>query len=134
VLLLVVAVSVAVSADVLLISTESGERLHVVGSLAPDGAVTAHESVTVPVNEFDGVTVIVEVPVEPGATEMLPLLLRVKLVLEPLGFCQKSPHPATSTVAASSNVHFPIFIATPRSQPAVTGTFAPRLSPNQLKG
>jgi hypothetical protein len=84
--------------------------------------VTAQESVTVPVNEFDGVTEMVAVlpVVAPGLTVMVPLLVRVKLVLPPPpGACQKSPQPVrkpTSVGAAASNsnrVHFPLFIAAP---------------------
>jgi hypothetical protein len=117
----VAAVSVAVCAVVLLIVTEVGERLHVVGLEAPDGeVVTAQVSVTVPVNEFVGVTVMVEVLVAPGLTVMLPLLVSVKLVLlPPLGACQKSPHPARSGAAASNSLaHCPSFIAAPWSSPA----------------
>ena len=112
-----VTVSVEVSAVVLLIVTEDEERLHVAGLVALDGVlVTAQVSVTVPVNEFDGVTVMVEVPVEPGATVIEPLLLRAKLVLE-LGACQKFPQPLTKGTAASNNhAHFPIFISAPRWQ------------------
>ena len=54
-------------------------------------------------NELDGVTVMVEVlpDVAPGLTErLLGLLEREKLVLLPLGACQKSPHPARSGRAA----------------------------------
>jgi hypothetical protein len=123
----VAAVSVAVSADVPLIVTEVGERLHVVGLDALEGAVViAQLSVTVPVNEFDGVTEMVDVlpVVPPGLTVMLPLLARVKLVLPlPLGACQKSPHPArnptrepiTTGIAttAGRRAHLPIIIAAP---------------------
>jgi hypothetical protein len=92
----VVAVSVAVIADVLLMSTEVGERLQVAGLAAPVGPLTVQLRSTVPVNELDGVTVMVEVlpEVAPGLTVMLPLLVKVKLVLLPLGACQKSPQPA----------------------------------------
>jgi hypothetical protein len=112
----VVAVSVEVCAEVLLKVSELEERLHVVGSAALEGVVvTAQLRVTVPVKELPGVTVMVEVPVEPGLTLMLPLLESVKLLLLVLpGACQKSPQPATSGAAASNNHdHFPIFIATP---------------------
>jgi hypothetical protein len=121
----VAAVSVAVCAVVLLIVTEAGERLHVVGLAAPEGEVViAQVRVTAPVNEFAGVTVMVEAPLAPGLTEMTPLLVRVKLVLlPPPGACQKSPQPArrqadkqTATGAAASNhnrAHLPIFIFTP---------------------
>jgi hypothetical protein len=60
----VVTVSVDVSAVVPVIDTEVEERLQV-GLVGLDSElVTAHVSATVPVNEFAGVTVIVEVPVE----------------------------------------------------------------------
>jgi hypothetical protein len=111
----VAAVSVEVCADVLLKVSELGERLHVVGSVALEGVVVTEQlSVTVPVKELPGVTVMVEVPVEPGLTLMLPLLESVKLLLLLLpGACQKFPQPATSGAAASNNHdHFPIFITT----------------------
>jgi hypothetical protein len=75
----VVAVNVAVIADVLLMSTDVGERLHVAGLLAPVGALTVQLRSTVPVKELDGVTVMVEVlpDVAPGLMVMLPLLVRV---------------------------------------------------------
>lgn len=72
-----VAVNVEVCAVVLVIETEVGERLQVVGSVAPEGElVTEQLSETVPVNELEGVMVMVEVfpEVAPGATVMLPLL------------------------------------------------------------
>jgi hypothetical protein len=117
----VVAVSIVCCAVVVLNVSEVGERLHVVGLVAPEGeVVTAQLSVTDPVNELPGVTVMVEVlPVAaPGATVMLPLLARVKLVLPPPGACQKSPQPArkpASTGAAANNnrADLPIFITTP---------------------
>jgi hypothetical protein len=94
----VVAVSVAVSAVVLLIETEVGERLHVAGLEAFEIlVVTAQVSATVPVNEFDGVTEMVEVPVAPAVTVMLPLLLRAKSVL-PAGAAQKFLHPVRKPV------------------------------------
>ena len=102
---MVATVSVAVCAEVLLIATDVGERLHVAGLVALEGVVvTAQVRVTVPVNEFDGVTVIVAVfPAEaPGLKAMLPLLASEKLVPPP-GACQKSPHPASSRAAAGSN-------------------------------
>jgi hypothetical protein len=95
---------VAVIADVLLRSTEVGERLHVAGLLALVGAVTEQVRSTVPVNELAGVTEMVEVllVVAPGLTVMLALLLREKLVL-PLGASQKPLHPVRSdTVARKS--------------------------------
>jgi hypothetical protein len=103
---------------VLLKVREVGERAHVVALEAPEGAVTAQVSVTVPVNEIPGVTVITEVPVEFWPTVVLLGLLESAkpLLLVLLGACQKSPHPAKSGTAASNNrAHFPIFIAAPRS-------------------
>jgi hypothetical protein len=109
----VVALNAEVWAVVLLMVTEAGERLQVVGLVAPVGElVTEHVSATVPVNELAGVTVIVDVPVAPGITVMLPPLERVKLVL--LGASQKPLHPASSGAAPSStHAHFPIFITAP---------------------
>jgi hypothetical protein len=109
----VVAVSVEVSAVVLLIVTEDEERSHVVGLVAPEGdVVTAQDSATVPVNESVGVTEMVEVPVAPGFTVMLPLLVSVKLLLV---LSQKSLQPLRSGAVTSNNTaHFPIFIVTPR--------------------
>jgi hypothetical protein len=112
----VLAVSVAVSAVELLIVTDVGERLQVTGLVALDGdVVTAQVSATVPLNELDGVTVIVEVlpDVAPGLlTVMVPLLERVKSE-EPIGF-QKPLQPARSSGAASANpVHFFNLIAAP---------------------
>jgi hypothetical protein len=115
----VAAVSVEVCADELLKVSDVGERLQVVGLIAPEGdVVMAQESETVPVNVLDGVTVMVEVlpEVAPGLTEMLPLLLRLKSVLPlpPPGACQKSPHPARSGAAANNSLaHVPIFISAP---------------------
>jgi len=99
---------------VLLMVTEVGERLHVVGLVAPVGELEIeHVRATVPVNEVAGVTVMVEVPVAPGATVMFPLLERVKLVLP--GASQKPLQPASSGAAPSNtHAHFPIFIAAPR--------------------
>jgi hypothetical protein len=73
----VVAVSVVVCAVVVLKVIEVEERPHVAALVAPVGEVTAQLSVTVPVNELPGVTVMVDVPVEPADTLMLPLLVRV---------------------------------------------------------
>ncbi len=117
-----VGASVEVPAVVLVISTESGERLHpgLVGFERE--LVTAQVSETVPVNEFDGVTVMVEVPglAAPGATVMLEgLAERVKLVpLPPLGACQKSPQPASrqtgiAAAAGNNHPHVLILIAAP---------------------
>jgi hypothetical protein len=105
----VVAVSVAVSAGELVSVTDVGERLHVTGLVALDGdVVTAQVSATVPLNELDGVTVIVEVLPElaPGLlTVIVPLLERVKSE-EPTGF-QKPLQPARSSGAPSANpIHF----------------------------
>jgi hypothetical protein len=114
----VVAVSVEVCAVVLLKVSEDEEKSHV-GLVALEGAVvTAQVSVTVPVKELPGVTVIVEVPVvEPELMVMAPLLLSVKLVVLLLGACQKFPQPATSGVAASNNrANLTIFIAAPLAQ------------------
>lgn len=61
------AASVDVCAVVPLMVTEAGERLHVVGLVALEGVVVTEQvNATVPVNELAGVTVMVEVPVEPG--------------------------------------------------------------------
>jgi hypothetical protein len=112
----VVAVSAEVSAVVVLMVTEAGERLQVAGLAAPEGElVTEQVSATVPVNELAGVTVIVEVLplVAPAVTLMLPLLERVKLVPLP-GASQKPLHPASRGAAPSSiHAHIPIFIAAP---------------------
>jgi hypothetical protein len=115
---------VDVCAVVPLIVTEVGFRLHVGRLAAPAGElVTAQVRVTAPVNEFAGVTVMVEVPLAPGLTVMTPLLVKVKLLLPPPGACQKSPQPArrpadkqTVTGAAASinrRAHLPILIAAP---------------------
>jgi hypothetical protein len=108
----VVAVSVEVTAVVPLIVIEDEERSHVVGFVALEGdVVTEQVSATVPVNESVGVTEIVEVPVVPGLTVMLPLLVSVKL---PFEFSQKSLQPLMSGTVTSNNLaHFPIFIAAP---------------------
>jgi hypothetical protein len=86
-----------------------------VGLVALVGVVvTAQVSATVPVNELDGVTVMVEVLVEPGLTVMLPLLVRAKLEL--LEESQKPAQPVRSgTTASSSFAHVPIFIPAPLS-------------------
>jgi hypothetical protein len=111
----VAAVNVEVPDVELLIETEDEERLHVVGLVALEGSVViAQESVTVPENEFDDVTVMVAVPLEPALTLMLPLLAREKLVPLASGDCQKFPQPARSGAAASINrANLPIFIAAP---------------------
>lgn len=112
----VFAVSVDVCAVVSLNVSEDEERAHVAGLVAFVGALVIEQvSVTVPVNELPGVTVMVEVPLASGITVMLPLFVRVKLVLLLLpGASQKSPQPTRSGTAASSNrAHFPILIAAP---------------------
>jgi hypothetical protein len=140
------AVSVEVCAVVPLMVTEVGLRLHVGRLAAPEGeVVTAQVSVTAPVNEFAGVTVMVEVVLAPGTTAMAPLLVRVKLVLPPPpGACQKSPHPArnpadkqTATGAAASanrRAHLPILIAAPLRPPSESVRFWPREFRTQFKG
>jgi hypothetical protein len=89
--------------------------------VAPEGEVVrAQASETVPVNELDGVTEMVEVPEEPGATGLTAVLVRVKeeLPLPPLAACQKSPHPAKSGAAASNNfAQLRIFITAPHFSP-----------------
>jgi hypothetical protein len=85
----------------------------------PDGAlVTAQVSATVPVNEFVGATVMVEVPVLAAAVlmVMLALLVSVKPADVLLGACQKSPQPARSVAAANNPIQRPIFITAPRTQ------------------
>jgi hypothetical protein len=114
----VATVSVDVCAVVLAIDTEAGERLQVAGLVAFEGAVvTAQVKVTVPVNEFEGVTVMVAAPPFPGLTAMLPLLESV-MTVPVLGACQKSLHPVTKPIrseAAASRIvaEFPFFIAAP---------------------
>ena len=75
--------SVDASAVVPLIETEAGLRTHVAGLVAFEGALTAQVSATVPVNEFDGVTVTVTVlpVVAPGLTVMLPPFESEKLAV-----------------------------------------------------
>jgi hypothetical protein len=111
----VVAVSVEVTAVVLVMEAEVGERLQVGALVGFDSeVVTAQVSATVPVKEFDGVTVIVEVLplVAPGLTVIEPLLLRAKLLL--LTGSQKPLQPARSvTPASNSRAHLPILIAAP---------------------
>jgi hypothetical protein len=116
-----VAVKVEAAADVPVIDTEVGERLHEgnreVETL--DGPVTAQVSVTVPVKELPGVTVINEVS---WLALMLPPLLSVKLVLQSVhgGGAQKSPHPVTipaisGEAASKIRPNIPIFIAAPQT-------------------
>jgi hypothetical protein len=98
-----------------LIVTDVGDRLHV-GLVALERVVvTAQVRETAPVNEFDGVTVMVEVfpLVAPGLTEIVALLVSAKLVLL-LGACQKLLHPARNGATDNnSHAHLPIFIAAP---------------------
>jgi hypothetical protein len=114
-----VAVKVGVCAVALLKVSEDEEKLQVGYSeeVAPVGAlVTEQLSVTVPVNELPGVTVIVTYgEVAPWAT--VTLLVRAKpVVVVVFGACQKSPQPARSGAAASNNrAHLPILIAAPSS-------------------
>jgi hypothetical protein len=115
----VVAVSVEVSAVELLSETEVGDRLQVVGLVGLEGSLEMEQvSETVPEKELPGVAVMVAVPVEPGATVMLPLLDMEKLVLLVLGFSQKSPQPARKTTRRGSatttlRVHPRSFITAP---------------------
>jgi hypothetical protein len=99
----VVAVRVAVPAVVLPIDREVGERLQPTGltSLAML-SVTAQVSVTVPVHEFSGVTVMVDVPGVPAVTAMLALLVRV-ISLLPAGAAQKFLHPERYPTARKPN-------------------------------
>jgi hypothetical protein len=111
-----VAVSVEFCVEVLLKVSEVEERLHVgsVELVEPDGrVVTAQVSVTVPVNELPGVTVMVSVPGDPEEAVMLPLLESAKpVVLLVFGASQKFPQPAKST-AAINPAQLPILITTP---------------------
>jgi len=84
--------------------TEVGERLHVVGLVAPLGEfVIEHVRDTVPVKELEGVTVMVEVLplVAPGVTLMLPLFDSVKSLL-PLGASQNPEQPAMNAVTSGA--------------------------------
>jgi hypothetical protein len=97
----VVAVRVDVTAEVPLMETEVGERLQV-GVLTglETLVVTAQVRVTVPSNEFCGVTVMVEVLplVAPPVTVMLPPLERVKSEL-PAGASQNPLQPERKPTA-----------------------------------
>ena len=97
----VVAVSVDVTAAVPLMETDVGERLQV-GTLVgfETLVVIAQVSVTVPENEFDGVTLMTDVLplVAPAVTVMLPALDRVKSLL-PAGAAQKFLHPEKELTA-----------------------------------
>lgn len=101
----VVAVSVDVTAAVPLMETDVGERLQV-GTLVgfETLVVTAQVSVTVPENEFDGVTLMTDVLplVAPAVTVMLPALDRVKSLL-PAGAAQKFLHPERNPTAMTLN-------------------------------
>jgi hypothetical protein len=120
---LVDTVIVEVCALVVLKVSEDEERLQVAGLVALVGeVVSAQASATVPVKELPGVTVMVEVPVEPGLTEMLPLLARVKLVLVLVGASQKPAHPDSSGAASNINANFSIFIAAPLCSPVSSST------------
>jgi hypothetical protein len=74
----VLTVSVAVIADVLVIDTGAAtEQLG--ASTAPAGPATAHESITVPKKPPLGVTVIVELPLAPGEAMLTRVLVSEKL-------------------------------------------------------
>jgi hypothetical protein len=80
--------------------------------------VTVQESVTVPVKELPGVTVIVDVPlVEPEAmATLVGFAESVKLSAVLLGACQKSPQPginAKNVAAANNPIQLPILITAP---------------------
>jgi len=73
-------VTIDVNAPAPVMSTEVGLRLHVTGLVAPAGlVVTAQVRSTVPVNESEGVAVIVDVPLAPCVTLTAPLSLKLKL-------------------------------------------------------
>jgi hypothetical protein len=75
------AVSVKLTAAVpVMLTGGRGLGLQLIGLIAPDGAVTAQVSATLPVNPFVGVTVTVEVfpLVAPGAMLRFGLLVMVK--------------------------------------------------------
>ena len=73
----VLTVSVAVTAEVLLIDT--GAPTEQLGaSTATAGPVTTHENFTVPLKPPLGVTVIVEVPLAPGAAMLTGVLVSAK--------------------------------------------------------
>jgi hypothetical protein len=108
------AVNVEVCAVVVLKVSEEEAKLHVgsVALVAVVGAVvTAQVSVTVPVNELPGVTVIVSVLLDPNATATLPLVVSAKLVALVFGDCQKFPQPAISAAAAVNPAQITILIA-----------------------
>jgi hypothetical protein len=71
-------VSVAVTGEVPAMAACAATE-QVGASTAPEGPVTAHESVTVPVKPPLGVTVIVEVPLAPGEAMLTGVLVSEKL-------------------------------------------------------
>lgn len=100
----VVAVRVDVCGAVLLMEMEAGESPQVVGLVAPAGELVMEQArETVPVNELDGVTVIVEVlpVVAPGATVMFPLFESVKSLL-PFGASQNPEHPGMNAMISGA--------------------------------
>jgi hypothetical protein len=102
---------------VLLKVSEVEERLHVgsVELVSPVGReVTAQVSVTVPVNDVPGSTVMVSVPGDPEDAVILPLLESEKPVVVLLFCaCQKSPQPAISAAAAINPAQLAILITAP---------------------
>jgi hypothetical protein len=120
----VVAVSVAVTADVLEMERDVGERLHVAELLALVGPLTEHERSIVPVNELAGVTVMLEVlpDVAPGLMERLLGLLEREKLVPVLGACQKSPHPARKgRTIRNSPAHLERLIVAPIPAPVGAG-------------
>jgi hypothetical protein len=92
---------VDVSVVVPLMETELGERPQVTGLTGLETlVVTAQVSVTVPVNEFEGVTVMSDVLllVAPAVTVMLPPLVRAKSLL-PAGASQNPLQPERKPTA-----------------------------------
>jgi hypothetical protein len=82
-------VSVAVAGEVpVMASCDATEQVG--ASTAPEGPVTAHESVTVPVKPSLGVTVIVEVPLAPGEAMLTGVLVSAKLGGGPFTFTATS--------------------------------------------
>jgi hypothetical protein len=116
--------------DVPLMDTDVGVRLHVAELVALVGPLTEHVRPTVPANELDGVTVMVDVlpDAAAGLTEMLPLLLRAKSVEEvDEDASQKPLHPDISVRAAINGpAHFERLI------PAPGGWFAAPISSCRL--
>ena len=74
----VLTVRVVVGADAPVTFAVAGLREQVAGAFAAVGVI-AQLKLTDPVNPPDGVTVMVDVPLPPRVTVMLPLLLRAKL-------------------------------------------------------